>query len=97
LIEVKAEEHFVHAGEVLSPNHPVVKARPELFKTEVVTPKSTRRVGEADRATLTGPRRVPLLSSVRSATLPGAGRLGDLSGRYPAWRERGIHGTHLRQ
>lgn len=39
--EVKGEEHFVHAGEVLPPNHPVVKARPELFEPDVE--KSTRR------------------------------------------------------
>jgi hypothetical protein len=39
--EVKGEEHFVHAGEVLPPNHPVVKARTELFEPEVATPKST--------------------------------------------------------
>jgi hypothetical protein len=41
--EVKGEEHFVHAGEVLPPSHPVVKARPELFEPEVARPKSTRR------------------------------------------------------
>jgi hypothetical protein len=41
--EVRGEEHFVHAGEVLQPNHPVVKARPELFEPDVETPKSTRR------------------------------------------------------
>jgi hypothetical protein len=43
LTEVKGEEHFVHAGEVLPPNHPVVKARPELFEPEVAPPSSTRR------------------------------------------------------
>jgi hypothetical protein len=36
-------EHFVHAGEVLPPGHPVVKARPELFDSDVATPKSTRQ------------------------------------------------------
>jgi hypothetical protein len=43
--EVKGEEHLVHAGEVLPPGHPVVKARPELFEPEVdvATPKSRRR------------------------------------------------------
>jgi hypothetical protein len=34
---VKGEEHFVHAGEVLPPNHPVVKARLELFEPDVLT------------------------------------------------------------
>jgi hypothetical protein len=35
LAPVKGDEHFVHAGEVLPPNHPVVTARPELFEPEV--------------------------------------------------------------
>jgi hypothetical protein len=34
LTEVKGEEHFVREGEMLPPNHPVVKARPELFEPE---------------------------------------------------------------
>jgi hypothetical protein len=44
--EVKGVEYLVHAGEVLPPNHPVVRARPELFEPEVgdvQTPKSSRR------------------------------------------------------
>jgi hypothetical protein len=41
--EVKGKEHFVHAGEVLPPNHPVVKARSELFEPEVSTPTSPRK------------------------------------------------------
>ncbi len=35
MTEVKGVEHFVYAGEGLPPNHPVVKARPELFEPEV--------------------------------------------------------------
>jgi hypothetical protein len=42
-MHLKGEEHFVQAGEVLPPDHPVVKARAELFEPEVATPKSTRR------------------------------------------------------
>jgi hypothetical protein len=41
--EVQGEEHFVHAGGVLLPNHPVVKARRELFEAGVATRKPTRR------------------------------------------------------
>jgi len=54
--EVKGEEHFVHAGEVLPPSHPVVKARPELFEPEVPAPKPTRPVGEVGRSARATPR-----------------------------------------
>jgi hypothetical protein len=45
--EVKGVEHFVHAGEVLPPDHPVVKARPELFEPEVARLEAP--VGEVAR------------------------------------------------
>jgi hypothetical protein len=40
--EVKGVGYLVHAGEVIPPSHPVVKARPELFEPEPKA-KSTRR------------------------------------------------------
>jgi hypothetical protein len=41
--EVKGVEYLVHAGEVLPPNHPVVKARPELFEAEEPKASASRR------------------------------------------------------